>query len=83
MDARKDRYGAKDLDRLFAGSNKLIAVRGKKAQSFDLKKGGYDRAELEKSVLGPTGNLRAPAMRMGKNWLVGFGEETYDEVFGK
>ena len=58
-------------------------VNAVKGISFDLKKGGYDRAELEKSVLGPTGNLRAPAMRMGKNWLVGFGEETYDEVFGK
>lgn len=82
MDARKERYGAKDLDKLFEGTSKLIAVRGKKAQTFDLKNGGYERAEFEKAVLGPTGNLRAPAMRMGKTWLVGFGEETYDEIFG-
>lgn len=82
MDARKERYGAQDLDALFSGANRLIAVRGKKAQTFDLKQGDFERADFEKSVLGPTGNLRAPAMRMGKTWLVGFGEPTYDEIFG-
>lgn len=82
MDARKERYGAKDLDALFRGGTKLIAVRGKKSQTFDLKKGGFERADFEKSVLGPTGNLRAPAMRLGKTWLIGYGEDTYDEIFG-
>lgn len=35
-----------------------------------------------KNVLGPSGNLRAPSLRMGKTWLVGFGEETYEKQFG-
>ncbi len=33
-------------------------------------------------MLGPTGNLRAPAIRVGKNWLIGFHEEAYRERFG-
>jgi len=39
-------------------------------------------AELAKVVLGPSGNLRAPAIRMGKTWLIGFHEEAYTERFG-
>jgi hypothetical protein len=29
------------------------------------------------AVLGPTGNLRAPTLRVGKTLLVGFSEEVY------
>jgi hypothetical protein len=34
------------------------------------------------SVLGPTGNLRAPALRTGKTLLVGFNEEAYRQILG-
>jgi hypothetical protein len=33
-------------------------------------------------MLGPTGNLRAPCLRVGKTVLVGFNEDAYREVFG-
>ena len=38
-------------------------------------------AEVEK-MLGPTGNLRAPCIRVGKTILVGFNEEVFEEVLG-
>ena len=38
--------------------------------------------ELLKLVLGPTGNLRAPTLRVGKKLVVGFNEEMYEAVFG-
>jgi hypothetical protein len=31
-------------------------------------------------LLGPTGNLRAPTLRIGRTLLVGFDEATYREV---
>ena len=31
-------------------------------------------------MLGPTGNLRAPTLRVGRTLLVGFDEETYRKV---
>jgi len=31
-------------------------------------------------LLGPTGNLRAPTARIGKTWLVGFGEPTWSSL---
>lgn len=33
-------------------------------------------------MLGPTGNLRAPCLRVGKTTLVGFNDEVYAGVFG-
>jgi len=33
-------------------------------------------------MLGPTGNLRAPAIRAGKTVLIGFNEEVFDSVLG-
>ena len=34
------------------------------------------------AILGPTGNLRAPAIRMGKTLVVGFEAEMYGSLFG-
>ena len=47
-----------------------------------MKKDAPGMDELAKVVLGPTGNLRAPAVRTGKSWLIGFNEEAYDGRFG-
>jgi len=32
-------------------------------------------------LIGPSGNLRAPAFRVGKKLIVGFDEETCRQVF--
>ncbi len=40
------------------------------------------KSELEKHLLGPTGNLRAPTLRKGKTMIVGYNEEVYQEIFG-
>jgi arsenate reductase-like glutaredoxin family protein len=58
----------------------LHAARGKKVVSVDLKKDDATQADLLKLVLGPTGNLRAPTLIVGKQMLVGFNEEMYADV---
>ena len=82
VDAKKERFGERDLKQVFAGASKLVAMKGKKVQTFDLAKEGPPNTELTKAVLGPSGNLRAPSMRLGKTWLVGFSEEEYGARFG-
>jgi len=62
--------------------NEVYAAKGKKVVHFDLKKHKPGDEELAKFLLGPTGNLRAPALRKGKTLVVGFDEETYEKVFG-
>jgi arsenate reductase-like glutaredoxin family protein len=60
----------------------VYAAKGKKVVHFNLKKDKPGDDELAKVVLGPTGNLRAPALRIGKTLVVGFDKETYEKVVG-
>ena len=71
---------AKALSLLGAASD-LWAARGKKVVKVNLKKDGLSDEELLKLVLGPTGNLRAPTLCVGKKVLVGFNQEMYEEAF--
>ena len=48
----------------------------------DLAREKPSDAELEALVIGPTGNLRAPAIRSGDTLVIGFSEEGLDEVLG-
>ena len=40
------------------------------------------KEEILKDVIGPSGNLRAPAWRIGTEFIVGFNPELYEEIFG-
>lgn len=81
VNATKERFGTADLPRLLDGASKIVAAKGKKVVAFDLKETDADDADLVKIVLGPTGNLRAPSIKKGKTWIVGFNEELYGEHF--
>ncbi len=81
MNASKERFGADDLQALFDGAKRVLVAKGKKTLTFDMSAASSTDEEFVAVVLGPTGNLRAPSLRMGKTWIVGFQEETYGELF--
>ena len=68
--------------KLLGTVNELYVAKGKKLVHLNLKKDKPTQDELLKLVLGPTGNLRAPTLRVGKKLVVGFNEEMYEAVFG-
>ena len=37
-------------------------------------------SDVVEAMLGPTGNLRAPTLRVGKTVVVGFNEDVYSDV---
>ena len=82
MDARKQRFAPGDLAELFDGATRLVAMKGKKLETFDLEETSVDDEALLKAVLGPSGNLRAPAIKKGKTWMVGFNPDGFQEAFG-
>jgi hypothetical protein len=82
VDANKTRYGDKEALALLAGIDTLIAARGKKVETFDLKGARPDDATLLAKLMGPTGNLRAPTARVGRTLVVGFNEDAYKQVLG-
>ena len=57
-------------------------VRQKKVLAFERAPDGSWPPELASVVLGPSGNLRAPALCFGTTWLVGFDEATYAAELG-
>ena len=71
---------ASDALRLAKAAAKIIVAKGKKFVAFDMRSAPPDDQTLLKHLLGPTGNLRAPALRKGTLLLVGFNEELYREV---
>ena len=53
-------------------------AKGKKVLTFRPGKPDYDAEEVRKVSIGPSGNLRAPTLRAGKAWYVGFSEDAYN-----
>jgi hypothetical protein len=80
VDATKVRYDEDAALALLAGIDTLIATRGKKVETFDLKAARPDDGTLLAHLMGPTGNLRAPTARVGRTLVVGFNVEVYAEV---
>jgi arsenate reductase-like glutaredoxin family protein len=82
VDASKEKRGRDAALALAKSADTVIVARGKKVVTFDMKQSPPDDATLAGYLLGPTGNLKAPTIRMGQTLLVGFGEAAYREVFG-
>ncbi len=68
-----------DAKALLADASLLIAAKGRKVNEFDLSAGATEDAVT--AMLGPTGNLRAPTVKVGTTLLVGFDESSYQRVF--
>lgn len=62
------------------GVDEVWVARGARAVHVDLGKSRPGQAELLALLLGPTGGLRAPTLRVGRTLLVGFNEEAYARV---
>ena len=81
-DAGKERQGSAQALALARRAEKVVVAKGKKLVAFDMKKDPPDDATLRAHLLGPTGNLRAPTVRVGTTLVVGFNEEAYRDVLG-
>lgn len=64
-------------------SSMVLVAKGKKVLEFRIKagelQGGAETEDLVKAIVGPSGNLRAPAIRSGKTFIVGFHPDLYEE----
>lgn len=67
---------------MFADAAKVHVAKGKKVLTFEPNKDSFDVEAFHKAAIGPSGHLRAPTIKAGKTWLVGFSEEAYSAQFG-
>ena len=70
---------ASDAKLLLGSASRLVAMKGKKVAEFNL----LDKVNKDSvdAMLGPTGNLRAPTIRVGSTYLVGYNEEIFSAEF--
>jgi arsenate reductase-like glutaredoxin family protein len=64
-------------------AQRLIAAKGKKVTAVDVSAKTPSDDELAALMLGPTGNMRAPTMRLGKTLLVGYHDQVFAEALGQ
>ena len=72
------KLGREDALALAVAADKVIVAKGKKLDKYPVK--GAPPDEVVDAMLGRTGNLRAPTMRVGKTVIVGFNEEQYQTI---
>ncbi len=60
---------------LFEGAAAILVAKGKKVFEFPVEQSR--REEILAVVLGRSGTLRAPTIKVGERFLVGFNEEIY------
>jgi len=81
LDARKTRYGKPQIAALLRGTSQVVASTGKASVDFDLRADPPVEKVLYEHLIGPTGSLRAPALRLGRTLVVGFNEERWKKLF--
>ena len=77
--ASKAPQGRKEALALARAARRLVAAKGTKVTELDLTAGPSDQQILE-LMLGPTGNLRAPTMKVGETLYVGFPKEGFEAL---
>ena len=65
---------------LVKDAKNIFVAKGKKMMNWNPAQD--DREQIIKSIIGPSGNLRAPAWRIGSDYLVGFHPDQYNQVLG-
>ena len=73
------KLGEERARELILGAVKIYVAKGKKLEVFVR---GESIDDIVEKMLGATGNLRAPTVKVGDQLLVGFNEQTFREVLG-
>jgi arsenate reductase-like glutaredoxin family protein len=74
--SKSDPLSEKDVRALLKEVNEIVVAKGKSARTLPAREATLD------DLRGPTGNFRAPMVRIGRRLLVGFHEETLRKELG-
>ncbi len=80
VNARSSPLGERDVLALAENVDEIYATKGREVVHLDLKLQRPDREAIVSLLLGPTGKLRAPTLRIGRTLVVGFDPRTYAKL---
>ena len=72
--SRKQPFGDEEVQTLLAEVSTVLVAKGKKLRELEAASASLD------DLKGPTGNYRAPILRVGDRLLVGFHAETVESL---
>ena len=75
-DARKEKMAAAAVWELMGGAERIVVAKGRRVETFVPTEDS--QAVILKAVLGRSGSLRAPTVRTGDVFLVGYNATLYD-----
>ena len=81
VDARSTALTDADALQLIDDAKQLYVTRGTKVLHYDLAGKRPDNDVLLEQVIGRSGKLRAPTLKVGKTVIVGFDQATYEKIF--
>ncbi len=59
-------------------ASQIRVAKGKRTLAFDPQQD--DREEILKLILGRSGTLRAPTLRIGSDLIVGYNDDLYQQI---
>ncbi len=80
VEAKKQKISGDEAWDFLKKAGEIVVGRGKKYLVFTPSE--ENREEILQQCLGRTGNLRAPALRIGSRDIIGFNEEMYEKYVG-
>lgn len=78
VEAKKVVLGAEEVWERLQAAEKVVVGRGRKAQAYIPDAASKDAIMDE--VLGRSGNLRAPALKIGNVYYIGYNDAMYKEL---
>jgi hypothetical protein len=69
--------------RVLDGKDEVYVVRGRRVEHIDLRRDLPSRGAMRRLLLGPTGRLRAPTMRVGRIVVVGYDPQLFAELLAR
>jgi hypothetical protein len=78
VNAKKQTYIGEDAWSVVAGAEKVYVASGKNIIEF--KPASTNKDEILKKITGRTGNLRAPTLKRGNVFYVGFNADLYNQI---
>jgi len=80
VEARKQKIDADAAWSLLVKAESITVSRGKKIFTLDPKT--TDKADILALIMGPSGSLKAPTLRTGNRFMVGWNPDMYAQWLG-
>lgn len=80
VSASKTRLPLDKALELLKGVEHIYSAKQNKVIHLDLKNQKPSKEDIAAHILGPTGNLRAPAIKAGNKLIIGFNKELLEEL---